>query len=169
MLTTAAPSAQLQKSSLNASSPGSPNARKNEPRATDLPIHFLQIYPVIPCVLRVKDFVTLSRVLFLHFLCTPCAQSSTPPSEFVLLTLPANQTPHSKRLCGPFHKLPDPCSSIKIQTNIFLNCTKNTELTKRPFARTFILAPRQKNDRDAGPHGVRSLRRGHQPLPLIQN
>jgi hypothetical protein len=33
---------------------------------------------------------------------------------------------------------------------IFLNCTKNTELTKRSFARTFTLALSTKKNREIG-------------------
>jgi hypothetical protein len=43
----------------------------------------------------------------------------------------------------------------KSAANIFLNCTKNTELTQRPFARTFILALSIKKRNQLGPDSTR--------------
>jgi len=36
---------------------------------------------------------------------------------------------------------------VKIRGKHFLNCTKNTELTQRPFARTFLIRPQQEKIR----------------------
>jgi hypothetical protein len=43
-----------------------------------------------------------------------------------------------------FDKLFLPANPPELASKIFLNCTKNTELTPHPFARTFVIALNQK-------------------------
>jgi hypothetical protein len=87
---------------------------------------------------------------FLHFLCIPCAQSVTALSKIYssTLSLEFNSSPECALEPHFFDNVLDPYRSPKSPPRIFLNCTKNTELTARPFARTFTLALSQKVKRN---------------------
>src|SRR5580698_5905720 len=89
---------------------------------------------------------------FLHFLCNPCAQSTHPIFPQISPPLPPLTEPRPcTRLSAisptRFLILVDLPKSV---ATIFLNCTKNTELTARSFARTFTLALSTKMNREIG-------------------
>ena len=85
---------------------------------------------------------------FLHFLCKLCGQSALLPSELFLPALsPQRNSPPRTRLSGTSSR-----TSVvavhppKSAPELFLNCTKNTELTPRPFTRTFSFAFNQETN-----------------------
>jgi len=90
--------------------------------------------------------VAQSITRFLHFLCKLCGQSASFPSGLFLPVLsPQPNSPPRTRLGGTSSRtFLVPVHPPKSAPELFLNCTKNTELTPRPFTRTFSFAFNQK-------------------------
>ena len=63
-----------------------------------------------------------------------------PPSDFPRATPRAQKPRHPVLPRLESHSSPHSCRAAKIRSTFFLNCTKNTELTRVRFARTVTLA-----------------------------
>ena len=89
---------------------------------------------------------------FLHFLCTPCGQSASPVRSYSppgkLLVV---QTTAARALNAPSHGIVRICVPLrKSAATVFLNCTKNTELTRALFTRTVSFALSKNDERIPG-------------------
>ena len=89
-----------------------------------------------------RKTIAQSITRFLHFLCKLCGQSAFLRSGLFLPALsPQRNSPPRTRLSGTSSRTSVvPVHPPKSAPELFLNCTKNTELTPRPFARTFSFA-----------------------------
>jgi hypothetical protein len=135
---TAEPSAQIHKTSTNACSRRSPQSRQTR---TD---HRLSAFPVQALwTIRLPILPNFRLAAFRPTEAAPRTRLSAPSSR--MFTIPAH----------PRKSMP----------TIFLNCTKNTELTPRPFARTFCFASPQKMNRN--PVGDKTWT--HRPLRIGSN
>ena len=80
---------------------------------------------------------------FLHFLCTPCGHSGLPTLLRFFGYAPHPYENHAiqwrKRRAPSLCSHPLPIAKI-LMAIFFLNCTKNTELTRAHFARTVSFA-----------------------------
>jgi len=88
---------------------------------------------------------------FLHFLCTTCGHSCRRFYGFASGRRFRRQNPRQRAA------KPESFSLFRIgvplqnrRFSVFLNCTKNTELTARPFARTFCFASESAIDKQNG-------------------